>query len=136
MTLGGTTLVAGAHARTYERQHHLAMRAEDGGRTYDVVILGGMGVTAERGAGRQNGVLTPLAQDYTRSFKLLRSIPCDVPLGSHSSMYNMTEKYARLVKSRMAPTPSSTGKPMSKNWMRGNEYSISGCEEQKKAAGL
>ena len=42
--------------------------------------------------------LTPLAQDYIRSFKFLRSIPCDVPLGSHASMFNMAEKYGRLGK--------------------------------------
>jgi metallo-beta-lactamase class B len=26
----------------------------------------------------------------------MRSLPCDVPLGSHPGMYNMQEKYARL----------------------------------------
>ena len=33
-----------------------------------------------------------------RGFKVMRSLPCDVPLGSHPAMYNMTEKYARLGK--------------------------------------
>jgi hypothetical protein len=41
---------------------------------------------------------TPLARDSIRSFKFLRSIPCDVPLGSHASMFNMAAKYARLGK--------------------------------------
>ena len=31
-----------------------------------------------------------------RSFTLLRSIHCDVPLGSHTSMYNLARKYPRV----------------------------------------
>jgi len=68
------------------------------------VILGGMGVTQGASLATANG-LTPLAQDYIRSFAFLRSIPCDVPLGSHASMYNMTEKYARLAKDPKGPNP-------------------------------
>ena len=39
-----------------------------------------------------------MAGEYQRSFKLLRSLPCDVPLGSHPSMYNLAEKYPKLGK--------------------------------------
>jgi metallo-beta-lactamase class B len=39
-----------------------------------------------------------IAEEYTRGFKVMRSLPCDVPLGSHPAMYNMSEKYARLGK--------------------------------------
>jgi metallo-beta-lactamase class B len=102
--LGGTTLVA-AHTPGHTSGNTTwTLRAEENGRSYNVVIMGGMGVTANA-ALVKNGVLTPLAQEYIRSFKLLRSLPCDVPLGSHSSMYNMTEKYARLVKTPGGPNP-------------------------------
>jgi metallo-beta-lactamase class B len=31
-----------------------------------------------------------------RSFKLVRTLPCDVQVGDHPAQYNMHEKYARL----------------------------------------
>ena len=97
VSLGATTLVAHLTAGHTAGNTTWTMRAEEGGRTYSVVILGGMGVTEAQKLATPAG-LTPLAQDYMRSFKFLRSIPCDVPLGSHASMFNMTQKYARLGK--------------------------------------
>jgi metallo-beta-lactamase class B len=102
--LGGTTLVAVHTPGHTSGNTTWTMTAEENGRRHNVVIMGGMGVTATAPLVK-NGVLTPLAEDYVRSFKLLRSLPCDVPLGSHSSMYNMTAKYARLVKSPDGPNP-------------------------------
>ena len=97
VSLGGTTLVAHLTAGHTAGDTTWTMRAEEGGRSYSVVILGGMGVTQGQSLATAAG-LTPLAQDYIRSFKFLRSIPCDVPLGSHASMFNMADKYARLGK--------------------------------------
>ena len=37
-----------------------------------------------------------LVDQYRRSLAFLKSAPVDVPLGSHSAMYRMTEKYAAL----------------------------------------
>ena len=34
----------------------------------------------------------------TRSFKLVRTLPCDVQVGDHPAQYNMYEKYGRLHK--------------------------------------
>ena len=68
------------------------MKVQEGGRTYDVLIIGSMGVN--------NG--TNLVGDparvaqYRQGFKVLHSQHVDVPLGSHPAMYNMTEKYAKL----------------------------------------
>jgi metallo-beta-lactamase class B len=36
-----------------------------------------------------------IADDYARSFKVLRALPCDIFLGSHGAFYHMTEKYAK-----------------------------------------
>jgi metallo-beta-lactamase class B len=94
VTLGGTTLIARHTPGHTSGNTTWLMKAREGGQSYDVVILGGMGVT-EKAPLVAGGGLTPLAEDYVRSFKLLRSLPCDVPLGSHTSMYNMTRKYAR-----------------------------------------
>jgi metallo-beta-lactamase class B len=95
--LGGTTLVARHTPGHTPGNTTWTLKAQEEGRSYDVVILGGMGVTANAPLATGAGP-TGLARDYQRSFTLLRSIPCDVPLGSHTSMYNMTEKYARIGK--------------------------------------
>jgi metallo-beta-lactamase class B len=97
VTLGGTTLVARHTPGHTSGNTTWVMKAQDGGRSYDVVIIGGMGVTENAPLVNSAG-LTPLARDYMRSFKLLRSIPCDVPLGSHTSMYNLAQKYPRVGK--------------------------------------
>ncbi len=39
-----------------------------------------------------------IREDFVHSFQVLRSLPCDVFLGSHTGFYQMTEKYAKLEK--------------------------------------
>ena len=34
--------------------------------------------------------------EFNRTFKILRSLPCDVPLGDHPAQYDMMAKYAKL----------------------------------------
>jgi metallo-beta-lactamase class B len=70
---------------------------QDAGRSYDVVILGSIGVN--QGYVLVNNKEYPeIADDYVRGFKLLRSLPVDVFLGAHGSFYGLPEKYARLEK--------------------------------------
>ncbi|HJT88586.1 MAG TPA: hypothetical protein VJ732_12035, partial [Bryobacteraceae bacterium] len=74
-----------------------SMKAREGGKTYDVVIIGSMGVNP--GYKLVNNPDIPgIAEEYERGFRVLHSLACDVPLGSHPAMYNMTEKYARIGK--------------------------------------
>jgi metallo-beta-lactamase class B len=41
--------------------------------------------------------VTPaIENEFNRTFKLVRSLPCDVPLGDHPAQYNMMAKHARL----------------------------------------
>ena len=41
--------------------------------------------------------MTPAIEaEFTRTFKMLRTLPCDVPLGDHPAQYNMHEKHAKL----------------------------------------
>jgi metallo-beta-lactamase class B len=97
VTLGGTTLVAHLTPGHTRGCTSWSIRIPDGGRTYDVVIIGSIGVNP----GYQlvnNKDIPQIADEYMRSFKLLRSLPCDIPLGSHPAMYNMAEKYAKLGK--------------------------------------
>jgi metallo-beta-lactamase class B len=71
------------------------MKVQEGGRSYDVVIIGSMGVNP--GMRLVNNSNNPtIAEEYTQGFKVLHSLPCDVPLGSHPAMYGMTAKHAKL----------------------------------------
>jgi metallo-beta-lactamase class B len=93
--LGGTTLVAHLTPGHTRGCTTWSMKIQDGGRTYDVVIIGSVGVNP----GYQlvdNKEIPQIADEYIRSFKVLRGLPCDIPLGSHPAMYNMMEKYARI----------------------------------------
>lgn len=88
VTLGGTTLVAHLTAGHTRGCIAWTMKAQEGGKTYNVVISGSL---------RSPAVLTPpIVDEFNRSFKLVRSLPCDVPLGDHTAQYNMQEKYAKL----------------------------------------
>jgi metallo-beta-lactamase class B len=67
-------------------------KAQEGGRTYDVLIIGSVGVN---NGTNLVGDAARVAQ-YRQSFKVLRAQHVDVPLGSHPAMYNMAEKHAKL----------------------------------------
>jgi metallo-beta-lactamase class B len=85
VTLGGTTLVAHLTAGHTPGCTTWTMQAQDGGKTYDVVFHCSL---------RAQGNLTPtLVDQFNRSFKVVRAMPCDVPLGDHPAQYRMLEKY-------------------------------------------
>src|SRR4029079_1054365 len=92
VALGGTTLVA------HHTPGHTAgcttwtFKVQDGGRSYDVLIIGSVGVN---NGTKLVGDPAKVAQ-YRQSFKTLHAQHVDVPLGSHPGMYNMAEKYAKL----------------------------------------
>ena len=95
VTLGGTTLVARLTPGHTRGCTTWTMKAQEGGKTYNVVINCSL---------RSPNVLTPAVVDeFTRSFKLVRSLPCDVQLGDHPAQYNMHEKHAKL--QRGGPNP-------------------------------
>src|SRR5215469_12945375 len=64
------------------------MEAQDGGKTYNVVINSRLRCPAV--------LAPPIVDEFNRSFKLVRALPCDVQLGDHPAQYNMQEKYAKL----------------------------------------
>ncbi len=95
VTLGGTTLVARLTPGHTKGCTSWTMKVQEGGRSYDVVIIGSMGVNP--GMRLVNNANNPtIAEEYTQGFKVLRSLPCDVPLGSHPAMYGMAAKHAKL----------------------------------------
>jgi metallo-beta-lactamase class B len=71
------------------------MTVEEGGESYDVVIVGSMG--SNPGFQFVDNPTNPtIADQYKQGFAVLRSLSPDIPLASHPAMYNMVEKYARL----------------------------------------
>ena len=88
VTLGGTTLVAHLTPGHTRGCTTWTMRTQESGKTYNVVIDCSL---------RPPAVLTPaIIDEFNRSFKLVRSLPCDVQLGDHPAQYSMEEKYAKL----------------------------------------
>lgn len=101
--LGGTTLVAHLTPGHSRGCTTWTLKVEDGGKTYDVVIIGSMGVNP--GFVLVNNKDVPqIAEEYERGFRVMRSLKCDIPLGSHGAMYKMAEKYA-LAKLAKGPNP-------------------------------
>lgn len=95
VTLGETTLVAHLTPGHTRGCTTWTTKAQEGGKTYDVVINCSL---------RSPAVLTPpIVDELNRSFKLVRSLPCDVQLGDHPAQYGMAEKYAKLQKN--GPNP-------------------------------
>ena len=67
-------------------------KVQEGGKTYDVLVIGSMGVN---NGTNLVGDPAKVAQ-YRQGFKVLHAQNVDVPLGSHPAMYNMSEKHAKL----------------------------------------
>jgi metallo-beta-lactamase class B len=95
VTLGGVTLVA-----HFTPGHSMGcttwtMRVPDGGKVYDVVIVGG--TTVNPGVQFVRKPLYPgIADDYARTFRILHALKCDVFLGAHGGYYGMEEKYKKM----------------------------------------
>jgi metallo-beta-lactamase class B len=69
--------------------------ATEGGKSYNVAIVGSVGVNP--GFVLVNNQQNPeIANEYERSFKVLRGLKVDVPLASHPAMYGMAEKYLKM----------------------------------------
>jgi metallo-beta-lactamase class B len=103
VTLGGVTVVAhvtGGHSvgcTTWTMQV-----SDDAHKLYDVVIVGG--TTINPGVTLLRNVKYPaVSDDFARTFRVLRSLHCDIFLGAHGGYYGMLAKYDRL--KRGEPNP-------------------------------
>jgi metallo-beta-lactamase class B len=68
---------------------------QDGGRMLNAVIIGSPNVNPGYILVR-NEKYPEIAQDYEKTFRVLKSLPCDLFLGAHGAYYGMKEKYAKL----------------------------------------
>ena len=88
VTLGGTTLTAHLTPGHTRGATTWTLPAEDAGKKYNVVI------TASYRA--PNNVTPAIQAEFDRTFKYIRTLPCDVQLGDHGGQYNMLAKHARI----------------------------------------
>src|SRR5262245_9886238 len=101
VTLGGITLTAHLTPGHTKGCTTWTLKTSEDGKTYDVVVVGSVSLNA---AVLVNNPTYPnIQEDFIKSFKVLRSLPADVFLGSHTGFYRMTEKYARLEKGEPNP---------------------------------
>lgn len=95
VTLGGAILTAHLTPGHTKGCTTWTMRVQDDGKTYDVVIVGGPGVN--NGYKLVNNAAYPqIAADFEKTFRVSKTLHCDVFLGAHGGYYGMEEKYARL----------------------------------------
>jgi metallo-beta-lactamase class B len=89
ISLGDATLVAHLTPGHTRGCTTWTMKAAEGGKTFNVVFACSY---------RAPGVVTPeIEAEFNRTFKTLRTLPCDVPLGDHPAQYSMTVKHATIV---------------------------------------
>jgi metallo-beta-lactamase class B len=79
------------------------MKATEAGKTYDVVIIGSPNVNPGYKL-VDNAKYPSIATDFARTFKVLKSLHCDVFLGAHGNYYDMAEKY-KLLESHPSRNP-------------------------------
>jgi metallo-beta-lactamase class B len=94
VTLGSTTLTAHLTPGHTKGCTTWTFATTEDGRSYNVVVVGSLSLNA---ANLGNNPAYPnIREDFVKSFKVMRSLPADVFVGSHNGFYQMTQKYARL----------------------------------------
>lgn len=95
--LGGAVLTAHLTPGHTKGCTTWTMKVKEGDRTYDVVIVGSPNVNA--GFKLVNNAKYPqIAEDYSLTFAVLKSLQCDIFLGAHGSYYGLESKFLRLPK--------------------------------------
>ena len=132
VTLGGTTLTAHLTPGHTRGCTTWTLRANDGGKPYEVVIIGSLGTNP--GFKLVNNTEIPnQADEYERAFKTTKALKCDVPLGSHPSMYNLEKKYPLIGK---GPNPFIDPAGCKAEVELAEAMFRAVLAEQKKAAGI
>jgi len=93
--LGGAVLVAHKTPGHTKGCTTWTLKVADSGKTYNVVIIGSPNVNA--GYKLVNNAAYPqIASDFETTFRVLKSLPCDIFLGAHGDYYGMIAKYAKV----------------------------------------
>lgn len=95
VTLGGTTLTAHLTPGHTKGNTTWTMKAKEGGKTYDVVVAGSP--TINPGTVLKGMPTYPkVGEDYAKTFRILKSLPCDVFLATHASFFDGLGKAEKL----------------------------------------
>lgn len=95
VTLGGTTLVARLTPGHTRGCTTWTWKTTEGDKKYNVVVIGSPNVNpGYRLVDNQDYPL--IAKDFSKTFEVLKSLPCDIFLGAHGEYYGMIAKHERL----------------------------------------
>jgi metallo-beta-lactamase class B len=94
VTLGGVTLVARRTPGHTQGCTTWIWRVADGGKSYDVVVIGSPNVNPGYRL-VDNKDYPEIADDFAKTFQVLKALSCDVFLGAHGGYFGMVEKYER-----------------------------------------
>lgn len=93
--LGGSKLTARLTPGHTKGCTTWTMQVQEGGRTLNVVIIGSPNVNP--GYILVGNTKYPqIAQDYVKTFAVLKSLPCDIFLGAHGAYFGMLAKYEKM----------------------------------------
>jgi len=93
--LGGATLTAHLTAGHTRGCTTWTMQVREGGRTLNAVIIGSPNVNAGYLL-VGNKDYPQIAQDYVKTFQVLKSLPCDLFLGAHGGYFGLKAKYEKM----------------------------------------
>lgn len=92
--LGGSALTAQLTPGHTKGCTTWTMKVQEGSTTYNAVIVGSPNVNP--GYKLVNNPKYPqITEDYEKTFRVLKSLPCDLFLGAHGSYFDMETKYQR-----------------------------------------
>ena len=83
-------------------------KVQDGGRMLDVVIIGSPNVNPGYIL-VGNKDYPQIAEDYVKTFSVLKSLPCDVFLGAHGAYFGLKGKHPRMKQGAPNPFIDSEG---------------------------
>lgn len=95
VTLGGSTLVAHLTPGHTKGCTTWTMQVEDGGKMLNAVVIGSPNVNPGYVL-VGNKAYPAIAEDYEKTFKVLKSLPVDLFLGAHGAYFGMKAKYERM----------------------------------------
>jgi metallo-beta-lactamase class B len=99
---GGTVMVAHLTPGHTKGCTTWTMKATEDGKTYNVVIVGSATVNATYKL-VNNTAYPQIVEDYGRTWRVLKSLPCDIFLGAHGDYFALEEKYSLMKKGSANP---------------------------------
>lgn len=100
--LGNTVLVSHLTAGHTKGCTTWTMNVSENGKSYHVVIVGGPYVNPGYKL-VHNAEYPTIAKDYKHTFKVLKSLPCDIFLGAHGGYFDLDKKQAVMNQSKTNP---------------------------------